>query len=29
MRKHRLHVQNSILELEGKQDELLDKMSQS
>ena len=29
MRKHRLQVQNSILELEGKQDELLDKMSQS
>ena len=29
MRKHRLHVQDSILELEAKQDELLDKMSQS
>jgi len=29
MRKHRQRVQNSILELEAKQDELLDKMSQS
>jgi len=29
MRKHRLIVQSSILELEAKQDELLDKMSES
>ena len=29
MRKHRLVVQSSILELEAKQDELLDKMSES
>ena len=28
MRKHRQRVKNSILELEAKQDELLDKMSQ-
>ena len=28
MRKHRLQVQNSILELEARQDELLDKMNQ-
>lgn len=29
MRNHRVHVQNSITELEAKQDELLDKLSQS
>ena len=29
MRRHRAQVQSSILELEAKQDELLDKMSES
>lgn len=29
MRRHRLQVQGSILELEAKQDELLDKMNRS